>query len=262
MRLVALGARGSIPVSGAEYLVYGGSTTSFAIADGSEIKGFVDAGTGLITFKSYGLELAGSVPVFLTHYHWDHIQGVSMLSEVWAGACLFTFYGPGDPKPMLTKSITPPWFPVAIDEAPEPVAFKGLDGPVVQPGLTVTSFDVQHPQGAVGYRIDGPNRSIAIVTDHESAPDRNDVIAKAIDGVDVLIHDAQYLPSEAPSHIGWGHSTWVDAVAMAKRVGATELVLTSHEPSRSDSDVDAMVADARAEFPNTTAVGPGTEISL
>ena len=262
LRLVALGSRGSIPVSGAEFLAYGGSTTSFAIAEGSNVRAFFDAGTGLISFKSYGLELSGSVPVFLTHYHWDHIQGVSMLGEVWAGACLFTIYGPDDPEPMLTKAITPPWFPVALDEAPEPVAFRSLDGPVAEPGFTVTSFPVQHPQGAVGYRIDGPNRSLAIVTDHESAPDCNEDIAKVIEGVDVLIHDAQYLPSEAASHVGWGHSTWVDAVAMAKRVGASELLLTSHEPSRSDSDIDEMVAAASSEFPNTRAVGPGLEVPL
>ena len=262
LRLVILGARGSIPVSGAEFLAYGGSTTSFAIADGSTVRAFVDAGTGLIAFKSFGLELAGSVPVFLTHYHWDHIQGVSMLGEVWAGACLFTFYGPGDPEPMLTNSITPPWFPVALDEAPEPVAFRSMDGPVVSHGMTVTSFPIQHPQGAVGYKIDGPNRSVAIVTDHESAPDYDDVIAKAIDGVDVLIHDSQYLLSEVDTHLGWGHSTWVNAVAMAERVGASELILTSHAPSRSDSDIDAMVADAAAEFPNTVAAGPGMTVLL
>jgi ribonuclease BN (tRNA processing enzyme) len=128
--------------------------------------------------------------------------------------------------------------------------------------FTVTSFPIQHPQEGVGYRIDGPNRSLAIVTDHESAPDCDDLVAGAIDGVDILIHDAQYLPSEAEAHVGWGHSSWINAVAMAKRVGASELLLTSHEPSRTDSDIDAMVADAQAEFPNTKAIGPGLEVPL
>lgn len=262
LRLIALGARGSIPVSGAEFLKYGGSTTSFAVADGPTVRAFIDAGTGLISFNAQGLELAGSVPVFLTHYHWDHIQGVSMLGEVWAGACLFTFHGPGDPEPMLTRSITPPWFPVALEDAPEPVAFRSMEGPVVQSGFTVTSFAVEHPQGGVGYMIQGPNRSLAIVTDHESTPDSDDIIAEAIDGVDVLIHDSQYLPSEVESHVGWGHSTWVNAVAMANRVGATELVLTSHEPSRTDSDIEEMVGDACADFPNVVAASPGMEIML
>jgi len=259
---MVLGARGSIPVSGAEFLTYGGSTTCFAVLEGDTVCGFIDAGTGLMGFRSMGLELSGAIPVFLTHYHWDHIQGVSMLGEVWAGACLFTFFGPGDPEKNLTEAIRPPWFPVSLDEAPEPVEYGSIDQPVSSGPLTVTAFEVQHPQGGVGYRIDGPNRSLAVVTDHESAPDCDDVVAAAIDGVDVLIHDAQYLPSEAAAYVGWGHSTWEDAVRMAKRVGAAELILTSHEPSRTDADVDAMVAAARELFPNTRASGPGVRISL
>jgi phosphoribosyl 1,2-cyclic phosphodiesterase len=260
--LVVLGARGSIPVSGREFLKYGGSTTCFAIAEGNMVSAFVDAGTGLMSFRTHGLELAGQIPVFLTHYHWDHIQGVSMLGEVWAGACLFTFYGPGDPEPMLTESIRPPWFPVSLVDAPEPVEFGSVAQPISTGQITVTAFEVQHPQGGVGYRIQGPNRSVAIVTDHESLPACDDIVAEAIDGVDVLIHDSQYIPSEAVSHQGWGHSTWEDAVRMAKRVGASELILTSHEPSRTDADVDAVIALASQQFPNTTAASPGLRIPL
>ena len=261
MKVRFRGVRGSVAVSGPEYARTGGNTTCVEVThDGYHL--ILDGGTGL---RTAGAEI-GFKPVELTvlfsHYHWDHIQGVSMLSEVWAGACLFTFHGPDDPEPMLTQSITPPWFPVALEDAPEPVAFRSLDGPVVQAGFTVTSFAVQHPQGGVGYRIDGPNRSLAIVTDHESAPDCDDVIAEAIDGVDVLIHDSQYLPSEVESHVGWGHSTWVNAATMANRIGATELVLTSHEPSRTDSDIDEMIGDACADFPDVVAASPGMEILL
>jgi phosphoribosyl 1,2-cyclic phosphodiesterase len=260
--LTVLGARGSIPVSGAEFLTYGGSTTCFALLNGSSVRGIVDAGTGLVSFRSRGLTLDGSIPVFLTHYHWDHIQGISMLGEVWAGACLFTFYGMDDPEATITDAIKPPWFPVSLADAPEPVAFKSLSGPVMAGQISVSSFAVNHPQGAVGYRLDGPSRSAAIVTDHESTVDSDDLIAKAIDGVDVLIHDAQYLPEEVASHVGWGHSSWENAVAMARRVGASELVLTSHEPTRTDEDVAAMLEDVRHEFAETTAAKPGLKISL
>lgn len=260
--LLVLGARGSIPVSGAEFLTFGGSTTCLAIVEGGRVRGFIDAGTGLLSFRARGLELAKSVPIFLTHYHWDHIQGVSMLGEVWQGACLFTVYGFGDPEPKLIDAIRPPWFPVALDEAPEPMEFETMIGSVGAGSVTVTHFDVQHPQGAIGYRLDGPNRSLAIVTDHESAPDCDDVVAAAIDGVDVLIHDSQYLPAEAEKYVGWGHSTWENAVAMANRVGAKELILTSHEPSRTDAQVEEMVAAASESFPNVSAAGPGMEIRL
>lgn len=260
--LLVLGSRGSIPVSGTEFLTFGGSTTCLAIVEGGQVRAFIDAGTGLLSFRARGLELAKSVSIFLTHYHWDHIQGVSMLGEVWQGACLFTVYGPDDPEPKLTDAIRPPWFPVALDQAPEPLEFSTMTGPVGTGSVTVTQFDVQHPQGAMGYRLDGPNRSLAIVTDHESSPESDDVVAKAIQGVDVLIHDAQYLPSEADNYVGWGHSTWENALAMAKRVGAKEVILTSHEPSRTDTQVEAMVAAAREFFPNVSAAGPGMEISL
>lgn len=249
-------------MSGREFTKYGGSTACVAIARGPSVVALFDAGTGVMALPSYGLVLDGAVPVFLTHYHWDHIQGVSMLSEVWTGACSFTFHGPGNPRETLTEAIRPPWFPVALEDAPEVVAYEPLDGPVDVGPITVTSFPVQHPQGGVGYRIDGPGASVAIVTDHESTPECDALIAEAIMGVDVVIHDAQYLPSEAGAHVGWGHSTWENSVAMAERIGAKKLVLTSHAPGRTDDDVDAMLVAARAEFADTVAAGPGLELPL
>ena len=249
-------------MSGQEYLTYGGSTTSLAIVNGSTVMAFIDAGSGLISFHNHGLDLPKSLPIFLTHYHWDHIQGISMLGEVWAGACSLAFYGPGDPEPMLREAIRPPWFPVSLDDAPEPILFGSVGEPTTLGPVTVTAFEVQHPQGAVGYRIDGPSRSLAVVTDHESAPECDDLIVAANQGVDVLMHDAQYLPDEAASHEGWGHSTWEDAVAMARRLGVAELLLTSHDPTRADDEIEAMLVEARRGFENTVAVSPGLRIPL
>lgn len=260
--LVILGARGSIPVSGPEFGEYGGSTTCIAIVDGATIDGFFDAGTGLMAFRGMGLDLARSVQILLTHYHWDHIQGLSMLGEVWSGACSFAVRGAGDPAGVLNGAIRPPWFPVSLAEAPEPLEFMTVDDEMSVGGAAVEAFDVNHPQGALGYLIRGSRRSAALVTDHESSQDHDDRIAAAIDGVDVLIHDAQYLPAEADAHRGWGHSTWEDAVRMAVRADASELVLTSHDPSRSDSEIDAMVAEAGREFPNVSAARPGMKIQI
>ena len=261
-RLIVLGARGSIPVSGAEFNRYGGNTTCVAVAQGSKVLAIFDAGTGVLAIDNHDLELADAVDVFLTHYHWDHIQGVSMLPEVWTGDSSFTFHGFNNPRTVLTEAIRPPWFPVALEDAPGRIAYAPLDGPVDVGSTRVTSFPVQHPQGAVGFRIDGPAGSAAIVTDHESTPDCDALIAEAIDGVDVLLHDAQYLPSEAAQYVGWGHSTWENAVAMAGRIGANQLVLTSHNPRRTDDEIDEMVAAASAEFPNTIAASPGLEFRL
>jgi ribonuclease BN (tRNA processing enzyme) len=260
-RFVVLGARGSIPVSGDAFARYGGNTTCQAIIADNEIVAFLDAGTGLPSFGSIGVPLAPVVDVFVTHYHWDHIQGLSMFDELWRGSCGVHVWGPDDPRAAFDRAIAPPLFPVSIAEAAA-ISFKSLDEPVAVGELIVTPFPVHHPQGACGFRIDGPNQSIGIVTDHESGKGLDDSIAEVISGVDVLFHDAQYLPSETDIHDGWGHSTYEDAVAMAKRVGAGKLILTSHDPRRTDDKVDEIVDIVRGMFDPADASRPGLEITL
>ncbi|MCB1247712.1 MAG: MBL fold metallo-hydrolase [Acidimicrobiia bacterium] len=260
--VVVLGARGSIPVSGPDFNRYGGWTSCFAIVDGPTVLATVDAGTGLLAMSTHGYAPAAALSVFLTHYHWDHIQGVSMMTEFWDGDCRLTFYGPGDAAAALGGSIRPPWFPVSVDQAPHPVAYRDVDEPVSIGPVRVSSFPVNHPQGAVGYRIDGANRSVAIVTDHESTQATDAVVIDAVRGCDTLIHDAQYLPEEAKTHVGWGHSTWEAAVGMAREVGASDLVLTSHDPRRVDDGVDALVVEAARQLPATVAAAPGLRIGL
>jgi ribonuclease BN (tRNA processing enzyme) len=137
-----------------------------------------------------------------------------------------------------------------------------MDGPIEIEGLTVTPFDVNHPQGAFGFRVGGPNRSVAIVTDHEAGTSLDAEILISISGSDVLIHDAQYLPVEVDAHAGWGHSTYVDAAGAAEAAGVNELILTSHNPDRTDVAIDEMVDATRELFRNTEAARPGMEIPL
>ncbi|MDK1018533.1 MAG: MBL fold metallo-hydrolase [Actinomycetota bacterium] len=259
--ITVLGARGSIPVSGSRFARYGGSTTCFALVVGGVTVAFIDAGTGLINADALGLKLAPSVEVFLTHYHWDHIQGLSMMRELWSGACAVCVWGPDDPAEILERAISPPLFPVSIADVAS-IRFASSDGPVDIGGLTITPFAVHHPQGACGYRVDGPSRSVAIVTDHETGTNLDSGILDAVRGADVLLHDAQYLPDELAAHRGWGHSTHEGATSAARAAGATELILTSHDVGRTDTAIDEMVESARRAFPNTEAARPGMEIAL
>ncbi len=261
VRLVVLGSRGSIPVSGADFVVYGGGTTSFALVIDDRVVGFIDAGTGIVPWRDFGMSVASSVEVFLTHYHWDHIQGLSMLDLVWSDEHEITIHGPNDPRSALTSVIAPPWFPVSLADAPS-VRFESIVGPVELAGLLITPFGVEHPQGALGYRINGPSSSVAIATDHEAGSDLDRSIVDAIRGVEVLIHDGQYQPDEADTHRGWGHSTWEDAVAAALLSGANRLILTSLDPRRTDEEVDVLVHTARRDFHSTEAAYPGLSVSL
>jgi ribonuclease BN (tRNA processing enzyme) len=261
-QLVVLGARGSIPISGRDYVGFGGNTSCFAISEDDTMIGVIDAGTGLVRLDDHGLDVPISLAVLLTHYHWDHIQGLSMLPELWGGDHMFTFMGPGDTEAILSGAIRPPWFPVALRESRCTIAYRSVDDPVRLGGVEITSFPVNHPQGAIGFRLNGSRISIALVTDHESARAADDTIAQEIDGVDVLIHDAQYLPDEFESRRGWGHSTWEHAVAMAQRVGAKHLILTSHAPRRTDREIEDIVSAASARFPSTEAAREGLRVDF
>ncbi len=260
-RLVVLGTRGSIAVSGTDFVRYGGNTTAFALVVGDTTVAFVDAGTGLLAYRSHGLSLAPSVDIFLTHYHWDHIQGLSMFDAMWADDGEVVIHGPGGPERSLAEVIAPPWFPVPLADAPA-VRYETVSRPVELHGLLIAPFLVEHPQGAFGYRIDGPSASLAIVTDHEAGTGRDAAIVEAIHGVDVLVHDAQYQPDEIARRRGWGHSTWMDAVVAAEMSGAQRLLLTSLDPRSTDGDVDRILRAAQERFPETDVARSGVEVSL
>lgn len=259
--LTILGARGSIPVSGEEYRRYGGNTTSMALSADDGVFAFIDAGTALNAYLDHGLRLEREVSVFLTHYHWDHIQGLSMLPEMWDGNCALDIYGEGSPQTTLSEAIRPPWFPVSLADQNN-ITFRSVEGPVVIGPVTISAFGINHPQGALGYRIDGPTSSVAVITDHETVAGSTPRLLGAAHGVACVIYDAQYLPSEMASHVGWGHSSWEDAVKFASDVGASRLVLTSHDPRRTDDQIDTIVALSRERFPNTEAATPGLTIEL
>ncbi len=248
-------------MSGERFARYGGSTTSFALVVGGVTVAFIDAGTGLIDSSVHRLELAPSVCVFLTHYHWDHTQGLSMMDEMWRGSCDICVWGPGDPEATLERAISPPLFPVSIVDVPR-ISFQRTGGPVEIEGFTISPFAVNHPQGACGYRVEGPTRTVVIATDHEAGSDLDSGVVEAARGADVLIHDAQYLAEELPDHRGWGHSSCEQAVEAARASGVAELLLTSHDPRRTDDAIDEMVVRARALFSSTGAARPGMEIAL
>jgi ribonuclease BN (tRNA processing enzyme) len=121
---------------------------------------------------------------------------------------------------------------------------------------------LHHPQGVTAYRMTNDGHTVVLATDYERGePTSDETLRSFAAGVDVLIHDAQYTPDEYPSlYVGWGHSTRHHAVEAALETGARRLVLVSHDPHRSDEQIDAIVASARQEFPATEAAFEGMRI--
>jgi phosphoribosyl 1,2-cyclic phosphodiesterase len=265
------GARGSTPVSGAPFLRYGGSTIAMSVQTGPSRYLILDCGTGIVALGD-GLDSAGGCEfdVLLTHYHWDHIQGLPFFAPLYDPASSFTFHGSPwndlDLEALIAGTFGPPWFPVALAETKAAKRYVELSGESIAVGpLRVRWARLHHPQGVTAYRIDGPNASVVVATDHEAGvtADTDRALTILARGADVLIHDAQYTDGEYElHHEGWGHSTWRQAVSAASVAGVGRLVLISHDPGRTDEGVDSIVGQARIEFPGTEAAYEGMAISL
>lgn len=265
MRFTFWGTRGSIAVPGPDTLRYGGNTTCLQVEPSSGAVVIVDAGSGI---RSLGLELCQRYPegealLLITHLHWDHILG-------------FLFFGPvyhpdwkvrvsGWPKALTgLKSIfnsrhADGNFPVDWDDLPGLVEMaEELKLPRFETkGMEVQTTPLNHPQGGVGFRFQENGEAFAFITDNELAGPgeaRMEDFVKFVSGARVLVHDAQYLPEEMPARHGYGHSDYTQAVELAQKAGVERLILTHHDPSRSDDQIDAVLAKARE------AAGPGLQV--
>ena len=246
------GARGSMPVGTSEFGRYGGDTTCYSLHhDDDSLVTIIDAGTGLRLLTPQISQPGSTVTIVLTHYHWDHIQGLSMLAPMWAGDISLRIIGPGDVAGAVSGAISPPWFPVPI--ADMNIEFIQATESFRLGEIEVTTFPLTHPQGGLGYRFHHDGRDVVVATDHESGTDADNALIRHADGADLLVHDAQYLPSEIESKRGWGHSTWEDAARISKLAGVGRLLMASHDPSRTDAAVDALVGEAAALFPESAA---------
>lgn len=255
------GARGSMPVGTAEFVRYGGDTTCYSLhQDDGDLVTIIDAGTGLRLLVPQISKPGTNVTIVLTHYHWDHIQGLSMCAPMWKGDLSLRIIGPGDVATAVSGAISPPWFPVPI--ADMNIEFVSAPESFHLGDVEVTTFPLNHPQGGLGYRFNHDGHSVVVATDHEAGTDADQALIRHSDGVDMLVHDAQYLPSEIESKRGWGHSTWEEAVAVAKQAGVGQLLMASHDPSRSDAAVDELVASSVDLFPQSAGASCSDRFTL
>ncbi len=268
------GVRGSIASPGAETVRYGGNTPCVEMRVGQERLIF-DGGTGL---RVLGQSLLSQMPVtahmFFTHSHWDHIQGFPFFVPAFIKINKFSVYGAVAPngatiQQRLNDQMLHPNFPVPLQIMGADLKFFDIEvgRPVKIGDVLVENALLNHPGEAVGYRVNWQGYVAAYVTDTEHFPDRLDEnVLFLARNADLLIYDATYTDEEYSSEkspkIGWGHSTWQEAVKVAKAANVKKLVIFHHDPLHNDEFLDRVGEQVAQKFPNSLMAREGLSIQL
>jgi len=236
-----------------------------------------DCGTGLRTLGSrWSAPNAGRRPethIFVTHYHWDHIQGIPFFSPLYAEKNEFHFYsfrskflGRDSLKQVFETQMALPYFPVDLSAMNAKRKFQEVEGgdSFSIRENKVTARWLNHPQGCLGFRIETPAGTVAYATDNEPGDAKLDESLRELAaGADILINDAQFTPEQlATTRRGWGHSSWLEGVRLARASNAKTLVLFHHDPDSTDRMVDSILWQAREDFDSVFAASEGMVITL
>src|ERR1700719_915616 len=277
------GVRGSTPTVDPATWRYGGNTPCLELTAPDGTQFILDCGTGLRVLGSRWTPPAAGViasgvrnpetHILVTHYHWDHIQGVPFFARLYSENNAFHFYsfrskhlGRDSLKQVFETQMATPYFPVNMSAMTAKKKFMEVSGgdSFTIGENKITARYINHPQGCLGYRIETPGGTVVYATDNEPGDAKLDEeLRELAAGADIFINDAQYTPEQlASSRKGWGHSSWLDGARVAKEVGAKTLVLFHHDPDSTDRIVDTILKHARQEFDSVFAASEGMVITL
>ena len=251
MQVKIWGCRGSIPTPGNSTIKYGGNTTCVTITPSEDEFNpiIIDAGTGIRLLGNF-LEQAKrplELNILFTHSHWDHIQGFPFFKPANNGKNRITLHGCPASGKSLKESILTQMdarnFPISYTDLKGKIEFEEICSDFTLLGSEIQIIKLNHPGGGSGFKFTKDGKQVAFITDHELSP--NPYIGSSYGetfefckGVDLLIHDAQYLEKEYLTYKGWGHSSIENVFEMAAKAEVERLVITHHDPNRTDDDLD------------------------
>ena len=271
MKVKFWGVRGSIASPGPNTVRYGGNTTCIEVRTDNNELIILDAGTGIFPLSQTLLaELPVRANVFITHSHWDHIQGLPFFIPNFIPGNTLRLHGGFDPvsgkgiEQVMSVQLQYSFFPVREAEMKARIEYVTLapEQSIQIGSATVTPYLLNHPVIDFGYRIESGGKSVFFTGDHEQpyniyephedgfgdyqifVDEKLRAIQEAIRGVDVLIADSSYTDREYPSKKGWGHGTFSSSMAIAKEAGVKVLYCTHHEPSRTDDALESAFQEA------------------
>jgi ribonuclease BN (tRNA processing enzyme) len=246
--------------AGGNTVRYGGDTSSVAVQGREGDLLILDAGSGIANAHDLIGPAVSRIDILLTHLHMDHIQGLGFFRPLYNPAIETHIWGPVSTTAglasRLSRYLSPPLFPVRLRDLPSVYLHDVPPGSFEVPGFAVTADLVIHPGPTLGYRVEENSHSLAYLPDHEPVLGSPDLTEPAwlsglgiIQDVDLLIHDAQYSEDEYQTKIGWGHSSYRQALAVAHAAQVRTLVTFHHDPEHSDEELDRLHDELRKAEP-------------
>lgn len=248
------GARGSIPVSGQDYLKYGGDTTCLEIRTKDDEIIIVDAGSGIRRLGSKLLaEKRNHYHLIFTHAHWDHILGFPFFKPIYFDKILIDLYGcpfaQEKIEGFIRKTMGAPHFPVNYDDINAKTNSHGICRESFSIGtLQIIPTLLNHPNQGIGYKFVEDGKSFVFLTDneltfkHPGGLDYQDYVEFS-KNADLLFHDSEYTEQEYKITKGWGHSVYRDVLQLALESRVKRFGLFHHNQERSDRVLDEIVGD-------------------
>ena len=256
VKIICWGARGSIAVSGKEYVKYGGDTTCIEIRSKQNDIIIVDAGTGMRRLGNKLLtDEKRSYSFLLTHAHWDHLIGFPFFKPIYMKGSKISMYGcpyaVDSVRTLIAQSMVAPYFPVDFGMIQAELTTQSVCSDRFQIGsVTIEPIQLNHPNQGLGYKFIEDGKSFVFLTDneltlkHKGGAEYQEYV-RFSEGADLLIHDAEYTEAQYKMTKGWGHSVYTDALRLAQNAQVKRFGLFLHNQDRTDKELDTMVEDCR-----------------
>jgi ribonuclease BN (tRNA processing enzyme) len=273
LRLFIGGMRGSRPAAGSAFDEFGGDTTSLLVVGAQGTRLVLDAGTGLYKVAAQLAQAGpGAVTLLFSHYHLDHLAGLTMNPLFYKPDWSFQFVGPtfavGGVRAAVARLLAPPYWPISWERMSARLTFSDFAHELQAGGLRVRGCPVPHPGGCEAYRVEEGDTALVFATDLEwrkrtSAEETAFLtLCREPRPADVLIIDAHFAQADQAAFAEWGHSSWQDDLDIAESACIKRVLLGHHAPDADDKTLRAREQQVKQRSPGSMLARAGQWLTI